>query len=185
MVLETLLQAFDEADEIKGPQGAQVKRFIQQAVSTLDTQQGLTLRGRIVAGTRDVGVSGAVVVTEGESRGRFNTTPPPQPVFVDPNLKAASRVQPAAITNVAGGEGDENGVKAIYAKILKQSPNQVVAVYGEGGIEGMIKTLGGNPEHAKKPNQKAAYLKQLISNKYGDLPVEETPNEEPDADATE
>lgn len=163
-LISLLSQAFDAAHNLEGSshKARAVKLHLQRAMAELDTTKALELRGRLAKGDRGGDIEGTV--QNQPSATRFNRTPPEQPVFADPTLAAGSTTgtaQPAATDE----QTDE--VNELYRKIAKMSPNAVVAMYNEGGIVGMIKTLGGDPEQGKKANQKAAYLQQLIKDKLG------------------
>ena len=163
-LINLLEQAFEAAHQLEGSshKARAVKLYLQRAMAEVDTDKALQLRGRLAKGDRSGGSDGTV--QNQPSATRFSRTPPTQPVFADPILAAGSTTgtaQPAATDE----QTDE--VKELYGKIVKMSPNAVVAMYHEGGIVGMIKTLGGDPEQGKKPNQKAAYLQQLIKDKLG------------------
>jgi len=168
--MQTLLtkhvEAFTEADALEGnPKARQIKILLQQAVAHLDTDQALALRGRLAAAGREL-TSAALVLTD-TTKSRFNKVAPPQPVFVDPNRLATEgkdNAQPVAPTTIEK-PAEDPGVDALYARILKMSPNAIVNVYGESSIEGMITTLGGDVNTAHKANQKAAYLKSLIEDR--------------------
>ena len=162
-LLDLLEQAFARAESLDGQhhKSRTVKLHLQRAVAELDTAKALELRGRLASGGRQV-ASGAVVNTTGAGvQGRFNTVPPAQ-IFIDPNLSAAVPAQPAAPT-----DEEADALLVLYNKIIKQSPNQVVSLYTEGGIENMIKVLNGEEQTGKKANQKAAYLQQLIKDYLG------------------
>lgn len=164
-LISLLSQAFDAAHNLEGSshKARTVKLHLQRAMAELDTTKALELRGRLAKGDRGGDIEGTV--QNQPSATRFNRTPPSQAVFADPILAAGSTTvtaQPAA-TEIE----QQDEVNELYRKIVKMSPNAVVALYNEGGIIGMIKTLGGDPEQGKKPNQKAAYLQQLIKEKLG------------------
>ena len=163
-LISLLEQAFDAAHSLEGShhKARAVKLNLQRAMAELNTEKSLVMRGRLASGDRMANDGGTV--QNQSSATRFNRTPPAQ-VFADPSQAAGSMTataQPAAPDTQA-----EDDLKELYLKILKQSPNQVVTTYNEGGVVGMIKTLGGDPDTAKKPNQKAAYLQQLIRDKLG------------------
>lgn len=163
-LISLLEQSFEAAHQLEGSshKARAVKLHIQRAMAEVDTDRALALRGRLAKGDRS-GASEGTVQNQ-PSATRFSRTPPVQPVFADPTLAAGlttGTAQPAATDE----QTDE--VNELYRKIVKMSPNVVVATYNEGGIVGMIKTLGGDPEQGKKANQKAAYLQQLIREKLG------------------
>lgn len=164
-LISLLEQAFEAAHNLEGSshKARNTKLHLQRAMSDWDTDKALAMRGRLAKGDRNIAGDGTVQNQPSETR--FNRTPPTQPVFADPILAAGSTTvtaQPAAIETEQSDEVNE-----LYRKIAKMSPNAVVAMYNEGGIVGMIKTLGGDPEQGKKANQKAAYLQQLIKEKLG------------------
>lgn len=163
-LISLLEQSFEAAHQLEGSshKARAVKLYLQRAMAEVDTDRALALRGRLAKGDRS-GASEGTVQNQ-PSATRFSRVPPEQAVFADPILAAGSTTgtaQPAATDE----QTDE--VNELYKKIVKMSPNAVVALYHEGGIIGMIKTLGGDPEQGKKPNQKAAYLQQLIKEKLG------------------
>lgn len=164
-LISLLEQAFEAAHSLEGShhKARAVKLNLQRAMAELNTEKSLAMRGRLASGDR-LPSDGGTVQNE-PSATRFNRTPPAQQVFADPTLAAGSTTvtAPPAATDTQA----EDDLTELYRKIVKQSPNQVVALYNEGGIVGMIKTLGGDPEQGKKPNQKAAYLQQLIRDKLG------------------
>lgn len=164
--LITLLeQAFEAAHKLEGSshKARSTKLHLQRAMSDWDTDKALAMRGRLAKGDRNVAGDGTVQNQPAETR--FNRVPPTQAVFADPSLAAGSTTVTAQPAATETEQQDE--VNELYRKIVKMSPNAVVALYNEGGIIGMIKTLGGDPEQGKKPNQKAAYLQQLIKEKLG------------------
>lgn len=155
-----LEQSFDSASQLQHHKARTVQMHLQRAVAELDPNKALELRGRLASGSREV-ESAAVVKTTGSAQGRFNTVPPQQ-IFADPKKAAGTTTataQPAALTD---NPEKEDNLRGLYEKIVKMSPNQVIQTYNEGGVVGMIKALDGDPEAAKKPNQKAAYLQSLI-----------------------
>lgn len=159
-----LEQSFESASQLQHHKARTVQMHLQRAVAELDPNKALELRGRLASGGREV-ESAAVVKTTGSAQGRFNTVPPQQ-IFADPTKAAGSTTataQPAAPTEQQVGE--EDALRELYAKIVKMTPSQVIQTYNEGGVIGMIKTLGGDHTQAKKPNQKAAYLQQIIKEK--------------------
>lgn len=163
-LINLLEQAFEAAHQLEGSshKARAVKLYLQRAMAEVDTDRALALRGRLAKGDRSGGSEGTV--QNHASATRFNRTPPAQAIFADPILAAGSTTgtaQPAAT------DEQTDDVNELYRKIVKMSPNVVVSTYHEGGIIGMIKTLGGDPEQGKKPNQKAAYLQQLIKEKLG------------------
>jgi len=152
-----LEQSFESASQLQHHKARTVQMHLQRAVAELDPNKALELRGRLASGSREV-ESAAVVKTTGSAQGRFNTVPPQQ-IFADPKRAAGTTTataQPAAPTE------KEDNLRGLYEKIVKMSPNQIIQTYNEGGVVGMIKALDGDPEAAKKPNQKAAYLQSLI-----------------------
>jgi len=163
-LISLLEQSFEAAHNLEGSshKARAVKLYLQRAMAEVNTEKALQMRGRLAKGDRSTASDGTV--QNKTSATRFNRTPPSQPVFADPSLAAASTIgtaQPAAT------EQEQDDVNELYRKIVKMSPNVVVTTYGEGGIIGMIKALDGDPEQGKKPNQKAAYLQQLIREKLG------------------
>jgi hypothetical protein len=159
-----LEQAFDDASKLQHHKARTVQLHLQRAVAELDPNKALVLRGKLASGGRDI-ESQAIVNTTGRAS-RFNTTPPKEAVFADPTKAAGSTTataQPAAPTEQQVGE--EDALRELYTKIVKMTPSQVIQTYNEGGVIGMIKTLGGDHTQAKKPNQKAAYLQQIIKEK--------------------
>lgn len=174
-LLDLLEQAFEKATQLEGTHHAArpIKILLQQATANLSTDTALRMRGQIATGGP---VQSAAIIQTGEGKRRFGTTPPPQEVFINPNMKAADA--PPAATDHANGGGDNSGVEGIYAKILKLTPQQVISAYGESGVIGMIKVLGGSIAEGRKPAQKAAYLKSLIENRGKDQPVDDDENTE-------
>lgn len=163
-LISLLEQSFEAAHQLEGSshKARAVKLHLQRAMAELDTQKALAMRGRLAKGDRSIASEGTV--QNQPSATRFSRTPPSQQVFADPSLAAGSTTgtaQPAA------NDEQTDEVNELYRKIIKMSPNVVVSTYNEGGIVGMIKTLGGDPEQGKKANQKAAYLQQLIREKLG------------------
>jgi hypothetical protein len=175
-LLDLLEQAFEKATQLEGKHHAArpIKILLQQATANLNTDTALKMRGQIATGGGPV--QSAAIIQTGEGKRRFGTTPPPQEVFINPNMKAADA--PPAATDKANGGGDNSGVEEIYAKILKLTPQQVVSTYGESGVVGMIKVLGGSISSERKPAQKAAYLKSLIENRGKEQPVADDENTE-------
>lgn len=163
-LISLLEQSFEAAHQLEGSshKARAVKLYLQRAMAEIDTDRALAMRGRLAKGDRS-GASEGTVQNQ-PSATRFNRTPPAQNIFADPISAAGSTTgtaQPAATDE----QTDE--VNELYRKIIKMSPNVVLSTYQEGGVIGMIKTLGGDHTQAKKPNQKAAYLQQLIKGKLG------------------
>ena len=162
-LISLLEQSFEAAHNLEGSshKARAVKLYLQRAMAEVDTEKALQLRGRLANGGRNI--SSAGTVQNQPAATRFNRVPPDQPVFADPILAAGS----TTVTAQPAATEQQDEVNELYKKIVKMNPNAVVALYNEGGISGMIKTLGGDPSTGKKPNQKAAYLQQLIKEKLG------------------
>jgi len=163
-LLDLLEQAFEKASNLEGTHhhARSIKILLQQATAHISTDTALKMRGQIATGGGPT--QSAAIIQTGEGKRRFGTTPPPQEVFINPNMKTAD-ARPA-VTN-----DDKAGVEEIYAKILKLTPQQIVQQYGESAVIGMIGVLGGSIAADRRPAQKAAYLKSLIENR-GNEPVE-------------
>ena len=162
--------AFAEAEQVSDPRMSKVKLALQQAAAHAGlTDLAFELRGKISNGlsSRSEG---------GRKANRFNTTPPDQPVFTNPNLSAARANAERAASDEdkkAENEAEQNAdvtsnsdaAASVYDKIANMSPSAIVSQYGESAIEGMIMAKGGDLKEVdgKKPNQKAAYLKSLCS----------------------
>jgi hypothetical protein len=183
-LLSLIEQAFDEAELTENAHGTrEVKRLLQQCAAQLDVDTALRLRSRISSGA-GVRNSGATVITE-TAQGRFGRTPPPQ-IFSSPNLKATGEsARPVATDEVTDAPDfpDEEihdqdkaltgTVKEVHMKIVNMQPDDVARTYGESGVEGMIKVLGGKIIGNRKPVQKAAYLITLIKKHYENPPAEQ------------
>ena len=70
----------------------------------------------------------------------------------------------------------ESQVEPLYQKIAAMTSEQVLNLYGESAIEGMIVKLGRNIATAKRPAQKATFLLNLVRQKFGntDFAADET-----------
>lgn len=163
---EAISLAFDAAESIADPRMGKVKLSLQQAAANAGlTEFALSLRGRLSTGLASRGTV--------RSGNRFNTTPPANQVFVNPNFSAARETAPRAASDdvdevlEARQESDNtDAAGSVYAKIANMSPSAIVSTYGESAIEGMIRAKNGDLAEVdgKKPNQKAAYLKSLCAN---------------------
>jgi hypothetical protein len=162
--------AFAEAEQVSDPRMSKVKLALQQAAANAGlTDLAFELRGKIA--------SGASPRADGfRKANRFNTVPPNQSVFVDPNLSAARKNAERAASDKDDIEAEEaeanadaasnsDAAASVYDKIANMSPSAIVNQYGESAIEGMITAKGGDLKEVdgKKPNQKAAYLKSLCA----------------------
>lgn len=166
-----LRDLFEFADTLPHPQNQSVRRNVK----TIAAESGLTPLAVEFAGIISQGPAGKNARVPGAPR--FNTTAPSNTVFIDPNSSAAlghaavaaieEEIEAEEVANEFGENPDAGSVDAVYAKILKLSPNVIATTYGEGSILGMIEKLGGDLTKAEgfKLNQKAGYLKQLIEDR--------------------
>jgi hypothetical protein len=158
-----------------GPQRSQGLLNIQLCVAQFDAQTALTLRGRLTnspAGTSSLRSGG--IKTNGV--GRFNTTPP-TPIFANPTLATTTSEEGAVVVVNDEAPQDEvpqdeavlieSQVEPLYQKIATMTSEQVLNLYGESAIEGMIVQLGKTIASSKRPGQKATFLLNLVRQKVG------------------
>lgn len=167
-----------------GPQRSQGLLNIQLCVAHFDPAVALTLRGRLAnspAGTSSLRSGG--IKTDGV--GRFNTKPP-APIFANPTPATTTTSEEGAA--VVANDNDEAPepekepadsemqqeavaveaqVETIYAKIAAMNADQVLSLYGESAIDGMIAKLGKTIASTKRPGQKATFLLNLVRQKVG------------------
>lgn len=151
--------AFEAAESIQDPRMGAVKLSLQQAAANAGlTDFALHLRGRLVSGVREVGASGR----------RFSTVPPAN-LAPPPNVSAAPPIAERAASEPEEAEQNQqenaDAAASVFSKIANMSPSAIVNQYGESAIERMITANGGSlaEVEGKKPNQKAAYLKSLVT----------------------
>lgn len=174
-----------------GPKRSESLLSLQRLVAQFDPHTALTLRGRISNAPAGASAKfGGGIKTEGGSR--FNTTPPAQ-VFANPTSATTTSENGAAVVAIdqdapenepVESESElqqdavavESQVESIYAKIAKMTADQIVTIYGESAIEGMIAKFGRNIATTKRPAQKATFLLNLVRQKLGntDLAADET-----------
>lgn len=180
-VIEKATELFDIIEGLpSGPKRSESLLNLQRLVAQFDPQTALTLRGRISNAPAGRSAKfGGGIKTEGGSR--FNTTPPAQ-VFANPTSATTTSESGAAVvaTDQDAPEDEqpdsevqqdavavEAQLETIYAKIAQMSAEQIVNVYGESAIEGMIVKLGRNIKASKPTVQKATFLLNLVRQKIG------------------
>lgn len=159
-----------------GPQRSNGLLNIQLCVAQFDPQTALTLRGRLAnspAGTSSLRTGG--IKTEGTAR--FNTTPPAA-IFANP-ISATTNTSEEGAAVVVSEEAPqdevpqdeavavESQVEPLYQKIAAMTSEQILNLYGESAIEGMIAQLGKTIASSKRPGQKATFLLNLVRQKVG------------------
>lgn len=164
-----------------GPKRSDGLLSLQRLVAQFDPQAALTLRGRISNAPAGRSAKfGGGIKTEGSSR--FNTIPPQ--VFANPTSATTTSESGAAVVATEQGAPEdqqpvseaqqdavvvEAQVESIYAKIAQMSAEQIVTIYGESAIEGMIVKLGRNIKASKPTVQKATFLLNLVRQKLGNV----------------
>ena len=183
VIIEKATELFDIIEGLpSGPKRSESLLSLQRLVAQFDPQVGLTLRGRLSnAPTGKSAKFGGGIKTEGGSR--FNTIPPAQ-VFANPNSATTTSESGAAVVATEEDAPEieqeavdsevqqeavavEAQVETIYAKIAAMTAEQVLNVYGESAIEGMIAKLGKTIASTKRPGQKATFLLNLVRQKVG------------------
>ena len=180
-IIEKSTELFDIIESLpSGPKRSESLLSLQRLVAQFDPQVALTLRGRISNAPAGRATKfGGGIKTEGGSR--FNTTPPAQ-VFANPTSATTTSEGAAVVATeqdapepeeIADSESQQDAVavdaqvESIYAKIAQMSAEQIVNVYGESAIEGMIVKLGRNIKASKPTVQKATFLLNLVRQKLG------------------